>query len=53
MEEITTAAMAANAHNFITKLPQGYDTQVFFRCLNSCCIIKMKQSEEPWRPRKD
>ncbi|GLJ10912.1 hypothetical protein SUGI_0137850 [Cryptomeria japonica] len=28
MEEITTAAMAANAHNFITKLPQGYDTQV-------------------------
>ncbi|KAH9310225.1 hypothetical protein KI387_038136, partial [Taxus chinensis] len=28
MDEITTAAMAANAHSFITQLPQGYDTQV-------------------------
>ncbi|GLJ58536.1 hypothetical protein SUGI_1456730 [Cryptomeria japonica] len=28
MDEITTAAMAANAHNFINQLPQGYDTQV-------------------------
>lgn len=28
MEEIVEAAKAANAHNFIFQLPQGYDTQV-------------------------
>ncbi|KAL8043972.1 hypothetical protein ABFX02_08G017500 [Erythranthe guttata] len=28
MEEVIDAAKAANAHNFITQLPQGYDTQV-------------------------
>ncbi|CAN0857280.1 ABC transporter B family member 15 [Linum grandiflorum] len=28
MEEIMDAAKAANAHNFISQLPQGYDTQV-------------------------
>ncbi|GJM90459.1 hypothetical protein PR202_ga06740 [Eleusine coracana subsp. coracana] len=27
-EEIVAAAKAANAHNFISQLPQGYDTQV-------------------------
>ncbi|XP_037423436.1 putative multidrug resistance protein [Triticum dicoccoides] len=27
-EEVTTATKAANAHNFISQLPQGYDTQV-------------------------
>ncbi|KAL6634545.1 hypothetical protein ACP70R_027216 [Stipagrostis hirtigluma subsp. patula] len=27
-EEITAAAKAANAHDFISQLPQGYDTQV-------------------------
>ncbi|PON59406.1 ABC transporter [Parasponia andersonii] len=27
-EEVVEAAKASNAHNFITKLPQGYDTQV-------------------------
>ncbi|KAI4965845.1 hypothetical protein ZWY2020_048012 [Hordeum vulgare] len=26
-EEVTAAAKAANAHNFISQLPQGYDTQ--------------------------
>ncbi|KAL4193551.1 hypothetical protein AMTRI_Chr06g200080 [Amborella trichopoda] len=28
MEEVVEAAMAANAHHFITGLPNGYDTQV-------------------------
>ncbi|GLT48511.1 hypothetical protein SLA2020_221320 [Shorea laevis] len=28
LEEVTTAAMAANAHNFIRQLPEGYDTKV-------------------------
>jgi ATP-binding cassette subfamily B (MDR/TAP) protein 1 len=27
-EEVVAAAKAANAHNFICQLPQGYDTQV-------------------------
>lgn len=30
MEEVEAAAKAANAHNFITQLPQGYDTQVSY-----------------------
>ncbi|KAJ8768722.1 hypothetical protein K2173_023626 [Erythroxylum novogranatense] len=28
MEEVTTAAMAANAHNFVRQLPEGYETKV-------------------------
>ncbi|XWS40814.1 hypothetical protein CRYUN_Cryun17cG0027800 [Craigia yunnanensis] len=28
MEEVIEAATASNAHNFISQLPQGYDTQV-------------------------
>lgn len=28
MDEIMGAAMAANAHNFITQLPEGYETKV-------------------------
>ncbi|OVA14323.1 ABC transporter [Macleaya cordata] len=28
MEEVIAASKAANAHNFITQLPNGYDTQV-------------------------
>lgn len=28
MEEVTAAAMAANAHNFIQALPDGYETKV-------------------------
>lgn len=29
MQEIQNAAKAANAHSFITSLPNGYDTQVW------------------------
>ena len=32
MDEVVAAAMASNAHNFISQFPQGYDTQV--SCLN-------------------
>ncbi|TYI22086.1 hypothetical protein ES332_A06G080400v1 [Gossypium tomentosum] len=28
MDEVMTAAMAANAHNFIRQLPQGYETKI-------------------------
>ena len=28
MDEVVAAAKASNAHNFISQLPQGYDTQV-------------------------
>ena len=33
-EEVVAAAMAANAHNFISQLPQGYDTQVTTSLMN-------------------
>jgi ATP-binding cassette subfamily B (MDR/TAP) protein 1 len=29
-EEVVAAAKAANAHNFISQLPQGYDTQASY-----------------------
>ena len=34
-EEIVAAAMAADAHNFISQLPQGYDTQVRLASFNT------------------
>ncbi|KAM7275818.1 hypothetical protein ACFE04_017684 [Oxalis oulophora] len=33
MDEIVAAAMAANAHNFIRQLPEGYETKVVQCCL--------------------
>jgi ATP-binding cassette subfamily B (MDR/TAP) protein 1 len=32
-EEVVAACKAANAHKFISKLPEGYDTQVGTACL--------------------
>jgi len=31
-EDVVDAAKASNAHNFISMLPQGYDTQVSVDC---------------------
>lgn len=45
MDEIMAAAMAANAHNFITQLPEGYETKVRnvlpcrFICFSFACEI--------------
>lgn len=56
MEQIVTAARAANAHDFITKLPHGYDTHV--SCLRSlthkilsviqCTIIMFRLVQTGW-----
>lgn len=35
MAEVEAAASAANAHNFITSLPHGYNTQVLYINQNS------------------
>jgi ATP-binding cassette subfamily B (MDR/TAP) protein 1 len=49
MDEVTAAAMAANAHNFIRQLPEGYETKVgcasyhiLMLYLVNCNIIEMK-----------
>lgn len=42
-EEVVEAAKASNAHNFISKLPQGYDTQVglWSHCDLTICSISI------------
>jgi len=49
MDEVTASAMAANAHNFIRQLPEGYETKVgcasyhiLMLYLVNCNIIEMK-----------
>jgi ATP-binding cassette subfamily B (MDR/TAP) protein 1 len=43
-EEVVAAAKAANAHNFISQLPQGYDTQVN----SSPCPAKLLSPLSDW-----
>lgn len=45
MEEVVAAAKASNAHNFISQLPQGYDTQVTCFSL-SLSLIECLQFDE-------
>lgn len=43
MNEVMTAAMAANAHDFIRQLPDGYETKVSienYACIQSTCNDK-------------
>jgi ATP-binding cassette subfamily B (MDR/TAP) protein 1 len=35
MDEIISVAKASNAHNFISQLPKGYDTQVLFQAFKN------------------
>lgn len=37
MDEVVAAAMTANAHNFITQLPEGYETKVS-SCIDVSCL---------------
>lgn len=45
MEEVTAAAMAANAHNFIRQLPDGYETKVSL----IYCSVYGVTAEAPWK----
>ncbi len=45
---IVAAARAANAHDFISALPEGYDTQVGER---GCCSRAASASGSRWRGR--
>lgn len=41
MDDVVAAAMAANAHNFIRQLPQGYETKVsYITLMINVCILK-------------
>lgn len=53
MDEVTEAAKASNAHNFISQLPQGYDTQVCklshtfkYHAYTWCTTIPLKISND-------
>lgn len=39
MDEVVAAATAANAHNFIRQLPDGYETKVSLMSIIFCCLI--------------
>lgn len=39
VDEITAAAMAANAHNFIRQLPEGYETKVIYQSCKSFWLL--------------
>lgn len=43
MEEVIAAAMAANAHNFIRQLPQGYETKVSYNALIIHIILYIRK----------
>eukprot|EP01105_Mastigella_eilhardi_P003026 TRINITY_DN1388_c0_g2_i5.p1 TRINITY_DN1388_c0_g2~~TRINITY_DN1388_c0_g2_i5.p1 ORF type:complete len:144 (+),score=21.68 TRINITY_DN1388_c0_g2_i5:136-567(+) len=47
MEDIVAAAKLANAHNFISALPQGYDTQVLVEARNSALPSPVRCSATP------
>lgn len=42
MAEVEAAASAANAHSFITLLPNGYNTQVWFHFHCLCFVANVK-----------
>lgn len=42
-EEVMEAAKSANAYNFISQLPRGFDTQVCIQvCFGSCDIVAVE-----------
>lgn len=54
MEDVIEAAEAANAAEFISKLPLGYDTQVFFftPIKSSYTLFLLRLIEQQWLPHR-